>query len=316
MKSRVLGLALLLATAVVASAPADAQNGSLTRSFVSSTGVDTNACTITAPCATFAHAYTAIGSNDIIAALDPGKYGPVTVTTPLTIDGYGWAAITAPQGGYGVEIQAGMSDRVVLRGLLIDGGGNGDNGGVGVSSVGNLIIDNCVARNLDDGIQFTTQSGNTTPETLSVSNSLFTGNSIDGIQIVSQGSGKITASIDRTVLDSNEEGLGVYGQNPGTGDLYVAVKDSVASNNTGNGFFVQGSPHLSNLKLLHSQAIGNGTGVGAKGSQGFLWLAQSSLTGNTTGYSASSSGVIYSYGDNYFDSNGGESGSLGTANRE
>src|SRR6202034_3326638 len=92
MKPHVFGCALLSATAIVASAPAHAQNGSLTRSFVSSTGVDTKTCTITAPCATFAHAYTAIGPNGIIAALDPGKYGPIAISTSLTINGNGWAA--------------------------------------------------------------------------------------------------------------------------------------------------------------------------------------------------------------------------------
>ena len=77
MKSHVFGFALLSAVAIVASAPAQAQNGSLTRSFVSSAGVDTNACTIAAPCATFAQAYTKVGANGIVAALDPGKYGPL-----------------------------------------------------------------------------------------------------------------------------------------------------------------------------------------------------------------------------------------------
>src|ERR1700733_14289905 len=96
MKSYVFGFALLSATAIVASAPAFAQNGSLTRSFVSSSGADTNPCTITQPCATFAHAYTAVGANGIVAALDPGKYGPLTISGPVTIDGNGWASITAP----------------------------------------------------------------------------------------------------------------------------------------------------------------------------------------------------------------------------
>src|SRR3984885_13838113 len=104
MKSRVFGLALLSVIAVVASAPAQAQNGSLTRSFVSSTGVDSNPCTITEPCATFAEAYTKIAANGIIAALDPGKYGPITITGPVTINGNGWSAITAPAGGNGITI--------------------------------------------------------------------------------------------------------------------------------------------------------------------------------------------------------------------
>src|SRR5580704_2412687 len=120
MKSHVFGFALLAAAAVVTSAPAQAQNGSLTRSFVSSTGVDSNACTITAPCATFGQAYTKIGANGIIAALDPGKYGPLTnITTGVTINGNGWAAITAPANGVGLTINAGTAN-VTLIGLEID----------------------------------------------------------------------------------------------------------------------------------------------------------------------------------------------------
>src|ERR1700721_2827460 len=110
MKSHGLGLALLSAIAIVASLPAQAQNGSLTRSFVSSSGVDSNPCTITQPCATFAHAYTAIGANGIIAALDPGKYGPLTIEGPVTINGNGWSAITAPASGNGITINAGTGN--------------------------------------------------------------------------------------------------------------------------------------------------------------------------------------------------------------
>ena len=95
MKSHLFGFALLSAIAIVASAPAHAQNGSLTRSFVSSAGLDTNPCTITQPCGTFAVAYTKISANGIIAALDPGKYGPIAIIGPVTINGNGWAAITA-----------------------------------------------------------------------------------------------------------------------------------------------------------------------------------------------------------------------------
>jgi hypothetical protein len=87
MKSPIFGFALLSVAAVVASAPAQAQNGSLTRSFVSSAGVDSNPCTITQPCASFAQAYTKVGANGIIAALDPGKYGPLTIAGPVTING-------------------------------------------------------------------------------------------------------------------------------------------------------------------------------------------------------------------------------------
>jgi hypothetical protein len=91
-------LAALL-VGLLPAAPAHAQNGSLTRSFVSSSGLDTNSCMITAPCQTFAEAYTKISANGIIAALDPGKYGPIAITGPVTINGNGWAAITGPATG-------------------------------------------------------------------------------------------------------------------------------------------------------------------------------------------------------------------------
>jgi hypothetical protein len=150
MKSYIFGLALL--SAIVASAPAQAQNGSLTRSFVSSAGVDTNPCTVTQPCATFAHAYTAIAANGIIAALDPGKYGPLNIIGSVTVDGNGWASITATANGYGISINAGSNDVVTLKGLAIEGVGAA-NYGVWFNT-GNIlnVLDCSIKNTLIDGI--------------------------------------------------------------------------------------------------------------------------------------------------------------------
>src|ERR1700728_4061142 len=125
------GFALLSATVTVASIQAHA-SGTLTRTFVSSTGVDTNPCTIAQPCATFAAAYSAVQANGIVAALDPGKYGPLSITMPVTINGNGWAAITGTAGingmiGAGISINVGAG-AVVLTGLEIDGAGASNNG--------------------------------------------------------------------------------------------------------------------------------------------------------------------------------------------
>src|ERR1700723_2238915 len=140
-----LGIVAAIALAAVAPATlAQAQNGSLTRSFVSASGIDTNPCTITAPCATFAHAYTTIGANGIIAALDPGKYGPLTITGPVTINGNGWAAITGPAQGNGITVNAG-SGNVILSGLEIDGAGAAYNGIV-FTSGSSLTISNCIVK--------------------------------------------------------------------------------------------------------------------------------------------------------------------------
>jgi hypothetical protein len=107
MKSHVFGFTLLAVTAIIAIAPAQAQNGTLTRSFVSSAGVDTNPCTVTQPCASFAQAYTKVGADGIVTALDPGKYGPLNIIGPVTIEGNSWASITAPANSNGISINAG-----------------------------------------------------------------------------------------------------------------------------------------------------------------------------------------------------------------
>src|ERR1700728_481861 len=118
MKSHLFGFALLSAIAIVVSAPAQAA----TRTFVSSGGADTNACAISQPCATFAQAYAATLPNGIITALDPGKYGAIATTGPVTINGNGWATITAPATNAGIIISA-VAGNVTLTGLEIDGAG-------------------------------------------------------------------------------------------------------------------------------------------------------------------------------------------------
>ena len=142
----ILGIAAALALAAVfPTAPAQAQNGTLTRSFVSSSGVDTNGCTITAPCATFAQAYTKVGANGIIAALDPGKYGPLSISSPVTVNGNGSAAITAPAQGTGIVIST-SSGNVVLTGLEIDGA-NAAYNGIVFNSGSSLTVTDCIVQN-------------------------------------------------------------------------------------------------------------------------------------------------------------------------
>src|SRR5262249_33809629 len=75
----------MLAVAVALTLPAHAAQ--LTRTFVSSAGNDGSPCTIAQPCATFAHAYSLTAPNGIVTAVDPGKYGPLTITYGVTING-------------------------------------------------------------------------------------------------------------------------------------------------------------------------------------------------------------------------------------
>ena len=289
-------------------APAQAQNGSLTRSFVSSTGLDTNACTITAPCATFAEAYTKVGANGIVAALDPGKYGSITITGPVTIDGHGWAAITGPAPGVAITINA-VSGNVTLIGLEIDGAGAASTG-ILFTSGDRLNIRDSVIRNFTfDGIKFAP----TGASDLFVSNTLTADNGGDGVFVSWGGTGNVGAVFNRVEAVDNQgtANFNILGSPSGT--LNAVIVDSVASGDQnpsfGAGFFLNsGGPEAdTTLEVLNSVAANNTIGFYVEG--GTIFVAKSMITGNTLGWQNSyQNDTPQSYGDNYIDGNGGQQG--------
>src|SRR5262245_31845537 len=105
-------------------APAQAQS----RVFVAAQGSDTNPCTFALPCRTFQHAHDVVAANGEIDVLDPAGYGAVVINKAISIQGHGFAGISAPSNATAITISAGASDRINLRGLLLDGVGTGSNG--------------------------------------------------------------------------------------------------------------------------------------------------------------------------------------------
>src|SRR3954449_2652617 len=63
-----------------------------TRTWVSGVGDDANPCSRTAPCKTFAGAISKTASGGEINVLDPGGFGGVTITKPITISSEGFEA--------------------------------------------------------------------------------------------------------------------------------------------------------------------------------------------------------------------------------
>jgi hypothetical protein len=290
----------VLATALacsLASAPALAR----ARVFVASYGNDANPCTFGSPCKTFQHAHDVVDAGGEVTAIDSAGFGPINITKAVTItspDGVE-AGIVPVAGGDGIDINAGANDAVTLHGLTIDGGGVGTYGIV-FNSGKSLTIENCIARNLVDGLHFVSTA--TTTQTLAVSNSYFNDNSQSGIFIATASSGAITAAIDRTGVNGNSNnGMLVFGAATVTGQPTVAVTDSVAANNV-CGFCIlsDSAGPTSNLSLTRVLSEGNATGVKADGVHGFIWLAQSTLTGNAQSFFVSGGGSrIFSYLDNY-----------------
>jgi hypothetical protein len=300
MKSHGFGLVLLSVIAIVASAPAQAV-GTLTRTFVSSAGSDANPCTITQPCATFAIAYAAVQTNGIVAALDPGKYGPLTITGPVTINGNGWAAITGPASSNAITINAG-SGTVALMGLEIDGAGLADIG-ILFNTGSVLEVTNCIVRNFTgSGLTFAPSSS----ATFKVTNSEFADDGGQGIVVSPSATPQIAGVVDHVGFYNNFIGLNLLASGTTGGTISVTANDSIASNNTnnppnnGSGFAAQAAAGqaVTHLMLVKSVAANNYYGLVASGQNAVIFVNDSTITKNTTGWLATSSGVIKTFGNN------------------
>jgi hypothetical protein len=331
--TRTILVSAILTTAITFAVPAHATL--LMRTFVSSAGSDANPCTVAQPCATFAHAVSVTAANGIIAALDPGKYGPVTITRPITINGNGWAAVTAPAQGNGFTINASPRDNIVLLGLEIDGAGAAFNGIV-LNLALSLTVDNCVLQNFVSSGASVPANGNgilIQPAfgviNFSVTNTIASNNSSAGIAylpltIPGAGAGEpspqVNGVIDRFNADSNAL-AGIYldtTASPPGSSATVAVSNSVLSNSSGYGIFANGTGSPPNLELLmDNDEVNNNTGGIAVNTAKAL-LGRSSVVGNGTGVvngtANTGSNTFYTYQDNQIDFNGTDiSGGLNTA---
>jgi hypothetical protein len=126
-------------------APAQAQ---ASNTFVSAaTGSDSNDCsTVATPCLHFQAAVNATAVGGVVAALDPGDYGPMTISHAITIEGQDWSYITPPLYGTAITINAAAGDTVKIRGISLDGAGVGIVGII-FNSGGRLEITDCVVSN-------------------------------------------------------------------------------------------------------------------------------------------------------------------------
>lgn len=140
MKRLLTALAALTAVCLFAS-PAAAQ---ASRTWVSGVGDDVNPCSRTAPCKTFAGAISKTAANGEISVLDPGGFGAVTITKSISIVAEG------NEGGILASLTNGITINsptavVYIRGLIIEGKGDGING-INIVAAKNVLIENTVIR--------------------------------------------------------------------------------------------------------------------------------------------------------------------------
>ena len=272
----------------LATAPANAR----ARVFVASYGNDANACTFGSPCKTFQAAINAVDAGGEVTAIDSAGFGPidinnksVTITSPLGIE----AGIVPASGSNAININSASTDKVVLRGLTLDGAGSGLNG-IAVGNVGVLEIDGCVIRNFTEhGINY--GSGNTTTYALVIHNTVISLNAGQGVDIAPLGA--VNVIIDNVVVTNNKlDGISVNANLATT----AVVSNSVLS---GSGFFgllVQGP---AKAMVSNSVVSSNGQdGLNVNGATATLRVTKTTITANPVGWAATNGALLESFGDN------------------
>jgi hypothetical protein len=304
-------LATVLACSLLAE-PAQAQ-----RVFVSATGSDGNPCNFASPCRTFQHAHDTAPANGEIDVLDPAGYGPLTITKAISIQGHGFSGISAISGATAITINAGASDAVSLRGLLIDGAGTGS-AGIQYNTAGSVTIADSVVRNFVNNGIWIFGPGNAV---FIVSNTTVSDNGFGGIVVQPQGTvaGWNVKGFVNNVTASNNQ-YGIYGfVNPSAagGLIYVTVSDSVIFHNTQVGIEAQNASVNEGVVLLlvnnttimgtgFQTACANNPAVVADGARTQVGLKHSLFTQTGQPVVANNSGAIFTTSDNVIaDSNCG-----------
>lgn len=119
---RVFALILgFMGVCLLAAAPQAAQ-AQATRTWISGVGDDANPCSRTAPCKTWPGAISKTAAGGEIDVLDPGGFGTVTIAKAITLDGNtGAIGSILASGVPGVTVNAGASDKIILRNMTING---------------------------------------------------------------------------------------------------------------------------------------------------------------------------------------------------
>src|ERR1700682_6431916 len=121
---------------------ASSSSAQVARVFLAGTGNDAGDCTNQAtPCRSLQGAVTACPVNGEIIILDNGGYGGATITKSLTVDASaGIVAFIART----ITVNIASTDKVVLRGLSMNGVVFGDANGVAFIGGGTLVVENSV----------------------------------------------------------------------------------------------------------------------------------------------------------------------------
>ena len=290
----------------------ESANAQATRTWVSGVGDDANPCSRTAPCKTFAGAISKTASGGEINCLDPGGFGGLTITKPITIvcDYTEGGVLSAGAGVNGFVINVpNATDQVFLSGLDFHGAGTAQNG-IRIVSGGVVHIQNSNIRSY---------------------------RASNGLGMSIQPSAALQLTIVNTTIADNGTGAtggGILIQPTGTGSATVTLSEVRLQNNANNNLRIDTTGNTGTGVFLfadNSQFVGSGNGInvlqpnGAAIVRGFVtdsliaantsqgWrvsgpgvqmsAANNTITNNGTGVVRANSAILNTYGTNRLDGN-------------
>lgn len=310
------------------------------QTYVSAKGNDANSCQPTAPCRTFAGALAKTSLNGEVIVLDPGEYGPFTVTFSVSVTADGvYAGVTVVDAD-AVTIKPAAGSAVALRGLTLKG--HGDSRGIvyvgpEVAREGNTSEITATVH-----VEGCTLSGFGTPASgfesaaarfegnghIFIKDTTVRNSGLKGLHFVTTGWQKMSATVVNSRLERNQTGLYALGSD--NSKLSVTARDTVSAGNKDNeqgvGFLVSNAElflqdcvsthHAWGVNVIHSShATINGcllsfndTGLWVYGSS-TVRLSDTTISHNKMAIHAFESqeadkvGKVYSFGNNHVAGN-------------
>jgi len=254
------------------------------RIFVSVEGNDANPGTVEEPKRTFTVALDATDPGGELVVKDTGSFGNLRVNKTVSI--------IAPAGVYaGIRAATGIivdapTATVVLRGLTLQGEGNGGNG-ISITNAAAVHVENCVIHGFNEGISQTTVAR------LFVKDSQLRANAFAAIHM--RGG---RASFDRVRLEGGGHGLI-------TEFAGATLANSVITGNGGTGVLVLDGSVVTMEACQVTDSQQDGINVTGINEPALLRLSNSTVTDNIFGgVVAGESGTLESRGNNTVRGNG------------
>jgi hypothetical protein len=272
--------------------------GLSSRVFVSPIGKDSATCgAFASPCKTLAGAHTQAAPGGTVVVLYSGEFGPVTITKALTIEAPTGLTAMVQTSTTAITINAGSSDVVSLRGLVLSSSAYSASG-VLVNSAKAVHLEHCVISGFSDAVlAYAWPSGR-----LFMTDTKARDNNVGSRATASPG--LLDISIDHCVFESN--GTGILAQD-GT---RTAVRETVASGNI-HGISAQAASGAADLTVTEC-IVSNNTGYGIVADGGAAGSATvrvsgSTVTGNQFGfaqyYPSGPTSTFLSRGNNTVEAN-------------